>query len=171
MDWYPVKPTQAQKRDANGQDHRAEPRAHVVGQQGTGPLHFPEPRGPWGRAVSPCMVPPAPEAQSEGQATAGPAPDGEQSAGSPPDRSDPCVSQLRCDVEKCAKRIALCAENRSEGSRSGAAAWSQTLHTASCPFGLCPGMINSFEKARESLGWRNSCFRHSAVYLDFSLPG
>lgn len=112
MDWYPVKPTQAQKRDANGQDHRAEPRAHVVvvGQQGTGPLHFPEPRGPWGRAVSPCMVPPAPEAQSEGQATAGPAPDGEQSAGSPPDRSDPCVSQLRCDVEKCAKRIALCVQ-------------------------------------------------------------
>lgn len=56
------------------------------------------------------MVPPAPEAQSEGQAMAGPAPDGEQSAGSPPDRSDPCVSQLRCDVEKCAKRIALCVQ-------------------------------------------------------------
>lgn len=56
------------------------------------------------------MVPPAPEAQREGQATAGPAPDGEQSAGSPPDRSDPCVSQLQCDVEKCAKRIALCVQ-------------------------------------------------------------
>lgn len=134
----------------------------------------PELRGLWGWAVSPRTVLPATEGRRPRarDRLPGPAPDGEQSAGSQSRQERPfhlATAVRRREV--CQAHRLVRAENTSEGNGSGVLPRHRSCRQLLFPFGCCPIMRNPFEKARESLGLPNGYFRHSAVFLDFSLLG